>query len=268
MLPPRDLIFGFFESESPFPIDFDDAWQWVEYSRKDVAKDALALSFVQGVDYLVPESSGTKKGRDWRLEKIYLTLDCFKMFCMMAGTSKGREVRLYFLECEKELKARVSAEKQNYQARVLQAYVAKDKLPWEKRFEDEFYRQVYRLKGWEYDPDATKRTPLLGKITNDIVYMRLQPGVLQELQRKNPALPNGRRRYRHHQFLTANIGNPHLRTHLSKLIMFMSRCNTWNGFMVILDRFLPSPYSIQPDIFFELLEAGYIDFDEWESLVS
>lgn len=266
MLPSRDLVFGFFESEKPFPIDFDDAWRWIGYSEKGKAKRALLnAGFAENVDFLpiLAKSSGGRPA-----EKIYLTVECFKMFCMMAGTLKGREVRLYFLECENELKRRIEEEKQRHTGRVLNAYVNKDKLPWKKKFEDDFYQHIYRLKGWDYPANASGRTPLLGKITNDIVYMRLQPGVLQALQSKNPILTNGRRRYRHHQFLTVNIGNPHLRFHLSKLIMFMSRCNTWNGFMTILDRFMPSPYNIQPDIFFELLEAGYIDFDEWEKLVS
>jgi len=266
MLPPRNLVFGFFESEEPFPIDFDEAWQWIGYSQKGHAKTAFEKGgFIEGTDFFrdLEKSSG---GR--RPEKIYLTVECFKMFCMMAGTAKGREVRLYFLDCEKELKARVASDKERREVRVLEAYVMKNKLPWKKKFEDEFYYQIYRLKGWEYDPDTARRTPLLGKITNDIVYMRLQPGVLEELRKRNPRQKGGRRRHCHHQFLTANIGNPHLRFHLSKLIMFMSKCNTWKGFTAIIDRFLPRTTSIQPDIFFELLEAGHIDFDEWERLVS
>ena len=273
MFPPRDLVFGFFESEKPFPIDFDDAWCWVGYGEKsgneknarDAARKFLKANFEEGVDFAILKTQSTG-GRP--RDSIYLSVDCFKMFSMMAGTLKGRQVRLYFLNCEKELKRRVAEEKQRHKGKVLEAYVNKDKLPWKKKFEDDFYQHIYRLKGWEYPANASGRTPLLGKITNDIVYMRLQPGVLQALQSKNPILTNGRRRYRHHQFLTVNIGNPHLRFHLSKLIMFMSRCNTWNGFMTILDRFMPSPYNIQPDIFFELLEAGHIDFDEWEKLVS
>lgn len=34
-------------------------------------------------------------------EKILLTVDCFKMWAMMANTAQGRLVRQYFLECEK-----------------------------------------------------------------------------------------------------------------------------------------------------------------------
>ena len=32
----------------------------------------------------------------------FLTVDCFKSFCMMAGTERGKEVRKYYLAVEKE----------------------------------------------------------------------------------------------------------------------------------------------------------------------
>lgn len=271
MLPPEDYVFGLLNSEDPFPIDFEDAWRWVEYSRKDTAKEALTNpgnGFVQGVDYIFPESPGKieGKGRGRPAEVIKLTFDCFKLFCMMAGTPKGREVRLYFLECEKQLKRILAQQQVDHQTRVLRAYVAAERLPWRKKYTEEYYEQIHRLKGWDYDPQRG-RTPLLGKITNDIVYKRLQPGVLEELRRKNP-LVSGHRRYRHHQFLTDNIGNPHLRSHLSFLIGLMKGCNTWNSFMMLLNRCKPSVTGVQHDIFFELLESGDIGFDEWENLVS
>ena len=37
-------------------------------------------------------------------EFIKLTIDCFKSFGMMAGTEKGKEIRRYFLMCERQLK--------------------------------------------------------------------------------------------------------------------------------------------------------------------
>ena len=39
----------------------------------------------------------------------YLTNNCFKELCMMAGTKKGKEVRRYYLDCEKQLKVIASA---------------------------------------------------------------------------------------------------------------------------------------------------------------
>ena len=43
---------------------------------------------------------------------------------------------------------------------VLEAYVAKELLPWAKRFPDEFYRQLFRLRGWQYSPVSVKRPRL------------------------------------------------------------------------------------------------------------
>lgn len=33
---------------------------------------------------------------------------------------------------------------------ILEKYVSQELLPWAKRFPDEFYKQMFRLKGWEY----------------------------------------------------------------------------------------------------------------------
>ena len=37
-------------------------------------------------------------------EVICVTVDCFKTWAMMANTPQGKQVRLYFLECERQLK--------------------------------------------------------------------------------------------------------------------------------------------------------------------
>jgi anti-repressor protein len=40
------------ESNEKFPVDFDDAWQWLEYSRKDNAKtNLLKCGFVEEIDF-------------------------------------------------------------------------------------------------------------------------------------------------------------------------------------------------------------------------
>ena len=59
---------------------------------------------------------------------------------------------------------------------------------------------------------ADMRLPeYFGHIINDLVYTRLAPGVLPELQTVNPKIgPSGRRRAKHHQFMTENAGNPKL----------------------------------------------------------
>jgi hypothetical protein len=80
------------QSINPYPVDFDEAWQWVGYARKDSALRTLQENFAEGEEFstiLRKTSKGTKGGRP--TEKYFLSLDCFKAFCMMAGTDRGFE---------------------------------------------------------------------------------------------------------------------------------------------------------------------------------
>lgn len=107
---PNEFGFGtalaLLESADPFPVDFDAAWQWLGYQRKDYAKETLVRNFERGLDYTSEFSGLNRKTPDGGRpsEFIYLTIDCFKAFGMMAGTEKGKQVRRYFLECERKLK--------------------------------------------------------------------------------------------------------------------------------------------------------------------
>jgi hypothetical protein len=44
-------------------------------------------------------------------------------------------------------------------------------------------------------------------LTDNIIYARLAPAVLEEIQRKNPAV-NGRRKNKNYQWLTQDVGHP------------------------------------------------------------
>jgi phage anti-repressor protein len=101
----RELVLMLLESEEDFPIDLDDAFPWIGYSKKQDAKEVLTNNFVEGQDFLRKGVKNPSIGRP--SEWILLTIDCFKSLSMMAGTEKGREVRQYFLGCEAELKKRI-----------------------------------------------------------------------------------------------------------------------------------------------------------------
>jgi phage anti-repressor protein len=94
---------GIAASTNPFPVDFDQAWQWVGYSTKSNALRVLQENFEETVDFCSSEMMSKKEGRGGHNERVYfLTVDCFKSFCMMAGTEKGKEVRKYYLAIEKK----------------------------------------------------------------------------------------------------------------------------------------------------------------------
>ena len=87
------------ESEEEFPVDLDQAFIWLGYSRKDKAVEMLKTYFEQGVDFSTERGKSITGGRP--SDSYYLTTSCLKEFGMIVKTEKGRQIRKYFLECEK-----------------------------------------------------------------------------------------------------------------------------------------------------------------------
>jgi len=90
-------------SSEKFPVDFEEAWTWLGFKTKGNAKRSLLNSgFIEGQEYLLICDKATTTGISaFPDENIRLTVDCFKMWGMAAGTAKGKEIRKYFLDCEK-----------------------------------------------------------------------------------------------------------------------------------------------------------------------
>ena len=122
-------------------------------------------------------------------------------------------------------------------AKILEAFVAKELRPWVRTFEPEFYKEMFRLRGIPYS-GSPKKPAYIGHLTNDIVYDRLAPGVLEKLREVNPS-HGGRRKYRHFQWLTENQGYPALREHLAVATALMKISKDWNSFHRRLDMVKP-----------------------------
>ncbi len=122
-------------------------------------------------------------------------------------------------------------------AEILEQFISADLARWAKRFPDEYYEQLYRLRKIE-TKEGSRRPMYLGNVTNDIVYRRLAPGVIDELRRINPR-KGKRRTAKHHQWLTEEIGQPELQHHLTKVITIMKISTTYKEFLLFLDRALP-----------------------------
>ena len=103
-----------------YPLPVPNRSTSIGYSRKDAAKRVLISSDYQlGDDYIIVKNSENLTGQDEVIhkivvnsvqqgfqggrpsDKIFLSIDCFKAFCMMARTEQGREVRKYFIEIER-----------------------------------------------------------------------------------------------------------------------------------------------------------------------
>jgi hypothetical protein len=122
---------------------------------------------------------------------------------------------------------------------ILDKFLRDNLAKWAKTFPDEFYENLFKLKGWQYRPLSVKRPSVVGHWTNDIVYARLAPGVLAKLREKTPKDHKGRRRHKFFQWLTDDYGHPALKQHLSNLIFLMKAHPTWQGFYRALQRAAP-----------------------------
>ncbi len=108
--------------------------------------------------------------------------------------------------------------------KILDLFISKELLKWTKRFPDEFYREMFRLKGWEFPKLGTGKPQVVGHYTNDIVYDRIAPSVLEELKQINPPNEKGNRPAKHHQWFNPRLGHPKLRDHLAGVIALNEIC--------------------------------------------
>lgn len=124
-------------------------------------------------------------------------------------------------------------------ATILEAFIAKELQPWIQTFPTDYYRELFRLRGLSFPTTSVKRPQYFGVLTNDIVYKRLAPGVLDELRRVTPRNDDGRPKAKYFQSLTSNTGYPKLREHLGRVVMLMQLSNDYNDFKLKLEQFLP-----------------------------
>lgn len=125
--------------------------------------------------------------------------------------------------------------------KILEAYVQAEFRPWVRTFPDEFFKEIYRLQGWEFKPGTSRRTPQVGKLIKHYIYEQLPDGVIEELERLNPTNDKGRRSRKHHQFLTEGTGNAHLDRQISTVTTLMRIANNQAEFEDLFERAFPPP---------------------------
>lgn len=142
--------------------------------------------------------------------------------------------------------------------KLLAAYVLPEFLPYQKRFPLSFYEQLYRVMGWAFDASSSARTAYVGKLTNKLIYEKLPPGVADELRRKNPTDPlTKRRRRKHFQFLTEDVGHPHLQGQITAVTTLLraTPSGSWRFFETLFNQAFPPPQGeLFPELEMEKLE--------------
>jgi hypothetical protein len=125
---------------------------------------------------------------------------------------------------------------------ILNQYIGAELAKWAKRFPDEFYAQIFRLKGMKHDPKTSRRPHIMAQITVDLVYDRIGPGLTQELRdRRQKALETTGKKGKLQQLLTPDVGHPALQHHLSGII-FLAKVypdGGWDGFYEAMGKVAP-----------------------------
>lgn len=126
-------------------------------------------------------------------------------------------------------------------ARILETFVAKELQPYIKTFDPDYYEYMFKLRGLKYPPDAENSRPqyrpqYFGKLTNDIVYRRLAPGVLESLKEEAKKAEKKGKLFQH---LTAGYGRQELLKHLGGVVWLMKDSKDWQDFMHRLNKLAP-----------------------------
>ncbi|MBC7945859.1 MAG: P63C domain-containing protein [Burkholderiales bacterium] len=132
-------------------------------------------------------------------------------------------------------------------AKILEEFIAKELRSWVRTFPNDFYDQLFRLRGLTFPRDSVSRPKYFGHLTNDIIYKRLAPGVLEELKKATPKDEKGRYKHRLFQRLTEDVGHPKLREHLASVISLMKISPDYEQFERYLSHVHPR-YGDTPDL--------------------
>jgi len=124
-------------------------------------------------------------------------------------------------------------------SKILEAFIATELQPWVKTFPDEFYSELFRLRGLDFPRDTVKRPQYFGYLTTDIIYDRLAPGVKAELKKTTPKSAAGRHTQQFHRRLTPDLGHPKLREHMASVVTIMKLSDDYRDFHKKLDRLHP-----------------------------
>lgn len=126
-------------------------------------------------------------------------------------------------------------------AEILDRFISKELRKWARRFPFEYYEKIFALKGWdtsELTPNSPKPIEV-GRITDDLIYKRLAPGVRAELKKLTPRNNKGYLASKLHQRLSQDIGDPRLEKHIAVVLTVMDLSSDWPDFMEKINKVRP-----------------------------
>jgi hypothetical protein len=218
------------------------------FLQADVLKPFISSDLIQSTKPIFYVTLSGSKGVGYDAQLLTKTCEVYLQYRDSVLAEKGKIPKRYeniFTACDVTVRSLAGVaiialidEATGYQyerpkdalARILEAFIAKELRPWVQTFPEDYYRELFRLRGAAYNPTSVKRPQYFGHLTNDIIYARLAPKVLEELRKRGERTDSGRLRYHHHRRLTDDIGHPKLRELLASVVTIMKLSKDYQEF--------------------------------------
>lgn len=201
------------------------------------------LNMVEGIDFVIVETlvanSGENTGRQNRRavnhakngqfrgqDRIdyFVSMDMAKHLSMLQKNAQGHRARMYFIECEKQLRKREI----EHAARTV--FLLDQPTEWERLFPIEFFSELSRVYRRTFT--GMKSTPsFFGTFINSHVYAPLWDELSDELKEKRRAF-NGsdeKTMLKLHQFLEQNA-RAQVERQIQRIIGLLEVCEDINEF--------------------------------------
>lgn len=108
--------------------------------------------------------------------------------------------------------------------------VSPDILEWQQEFKSDFYKEIFRLKGWPYNPYSVSRPGVVGTYTNQYIYSFLPSDVFKFIRNRTPKSKAGNFTVRLHQSLNKEVGKELLRNQLVAVTTILKLSKSWEQF--------------------------------------
>jgi hypothetical protein len=118
----------------------------------------------------------------------------------------------------------------------LKKFISDALRKWVRTFPASYFENLCRLRGVELRPDM--RLPqYFGKVTNNLVYRRLAPGLVARL--KQQRLEFGKQSNKLHSWLSSDLGFPEVLIHLGTVVGVMKQHTNYEQFERALEDIAP-----------------------------
>ncbi len=126
----------------------------------------------------------------------------------------------------------------------IEGNILRDPKERETIFHQEFYKEIFRLNNWHYEGSISQKPWQVGRFTNEIIYYRFSAEVLPFLKIVNPYIIPGKRKFKHHQWLTPGAREK-LSVFISEAVELMKKCEGWNEFRIKYCKMYNVPYQLK-----------------------